>query len=110
MNWIILIVAGPVRDRLRILSGKDERGHGSRILLVGSRIPAVAGAQHDAAGQGDPIAADRHGLSGVDGIGAVGTVLAGILFLNEPATFPRIFFLLLLIGAIVGLKLVGEPH
>lgn len=44
------------------------------------------------------------------GIGAVGTVLAGILFLNEPATFPRIFFLLLLIGAIVGLKLVGEPH
>ena len=44
------------------------------------------------------------------GIGAVETVLAGILFLNEPATFPRIFFLLLLIGAIVGLKLVGEPH
>ena len=32
------------------------------------------------------------------------------LALSEPATFPRIFFLLLLIGAIVGLKLVGEPH
>jgi hypothetical protein len=30
----------------------------------------------------------------------VGTVLAGILFLNEPATFPRIFFLLLAVAAV----------
>jgi quaternary ammonium compound-resistance protein SugE len=39
------------------------------------------------------------------GIGAVGTVLIGILFFNEPAYFWRLFFLFLLIGSIIGLKL-----
>ena len=41
------------------------------------------------------------------GIGAVGTVLVGILFFHEPATFWRIFFLSTLILSIVGLKYVG---
>lgn len=39
------------------------------------------------------------------GIGAVGTVIVGILVFNEPATFWRMFFIFLLIAAIVGLKL-----
>lgn len=39
------------------------------------------------------------------GIGAVGTVVAGILFLHEPATLARIFFITLLITAVVGLKM-----
>jgi quaternary ammonium compound-resistance protein SugE len=39
------------------------------------------------------------------GIGAVGTVLIGIFFFNEPAYFWRVFFIFLLIGSIVGLKL-----
>jgi len=43
------------------------------------------------------------------GIGAVGTVLAGIVFFNEPATFWRMFFIVTLIGSIIGLKIVS-PH
>jgi quaternary ammonium compound-resistance protein SugE len=39
------------------------------------------------------------------GIGAVGTVLIGIFFFNEPAYFWRVFFIALLIGSIIGLKL-----
>lgn len=42
------------------------------------------------------------------GIGAAGTALAGILLFNEPATALRIVFLLMLIGSIVGLKLVAQ--
>jgi quaternary ammonium compound-resistance protein SugE len=42
------------------------------------------------------------------GIGAVGTVLVGILFLKEPYDFWRLFFLTLLIGSIVGLKAVSS--
>ena len=38
------------------------------------------------------------------GIGAVGTVLVGIFFFQEPATFWRIFFICTLIISIVGLK------
>ena len=41
------------------------------------------------------------------GIGAVGTVLAGIFFFNEPTTFWRLFFITTLIISIVGLKLLS---
>ena len=41
------------------------------------------------------------------GIGAAGTAIAGMLFFKEPAVLWRIFFLVLLIGSIVGLKFVS---
>lgn len=49
------------------------------------------------------------------GIGAVGAVILGISFSNEPATPARLFFLALLIIAVAGLRLThteaskGEP-
>lgn len=39
------------------------------------------------------------------GIGAVGSVIVGILIFKEPATFWRLFFIFLLVASIVGLKL-----
>lgn len=42
------------------------------------------------------------------GIGAVGTALIGIFFFQEPSYFWRMFFIFLLIGSIVGLKLVSH--
>ena len=42
------------------------------------------------------------------GIGAVGTVLMGIFFYKEPADFWRLFFVILLIGSIIGLKMVSK--
>ncbi|HUQ96113.1 MAG TPA: SMR family transporter, partial [Chitinophagaceae bacterium] len=42
------------------------------------------------------------------GIGAVGTVLAGILFFKEPSDFWRLFFIATLILSIVGLKAVSH--
>ena len=39
------------------------------------------------------------------GIGAVGTVVVGVLFLGEPASLPRIASILLIILGIIGLKL-----
>jgi len=42
------------------------------------------------------------------GIGAVGTVIIGILLNNEPAGFWRLFFIFTLIASIVGLKLVSS--
>ncbi len=41
------------------------------------------------------------------GIGAVGIVLCGIFFLEEPASFWRIFFISTLILSIAGLKWVS---
>jgi quaternary ammonium compound-resistance protein SugE len=39
------------------------------------------------------------------GIGATGTAIIGILFFKESADFWRIFFIVILIGSILGLKL-----
>ncbi len=43
------------------------------------------------------------------GIGATGTALLGVFVLGEPATWARGFFLMLLVGSIVGLKLTTPP-
>jgi len=42
------------------------------------------------------------------GIGAVGTVIVGIIFFREPADFWRMLFIFLLIGSILGLKFVSS--
>jgi quaternary ammonium compound-resistance protein SugE len=42
------------------------------------------------------------------GIGAVGTVIMGIWLFKEPTDFWRLFFIFLLIGSIVGLKIVAK--
>lgn len=39
------------------------------------------------------------------GIGAVGTVVVGMLFFNEPATLIRLMLILTILVAIAGLKL-----
>lgn len=44
------------------------------------------------------------------GIGAAGTALIGMLFFKDPVTFGRIFFLLLLIGSVAGLKMVSTQE
>ena len=42
------------------------------------------------------------------GIGAVGTVLIGIIFFHEDASFGRLFFVPTLILSIIGLKIVSN--
>jgi quaternary ammonium compound-resistance protein SugE len=42
------------------------------------------------------------------GIGAVGTVIVGIVLFKEPSDFWRMFFIFLLIGSILGLKFVSN--
>ena len=41
------------------------------------------------------------------GIGAVGTVVLGIVIFHEPVTFWRLFFITTLIASIVGLKILS---
>jgi quaternary ammonium compound-resistance protein SugE len=42
------------------------------------------------------------------GIGATGAVVLGMLFLNEPVSPARVFFLALIIAGIIGLKVTGH--
>lgn len=42
------------------------------------------------------------------GIGAVGTVILGMILFNESKEFVRILFILMIVGGIVGLKLTSK--
>lgn len=44
------------------------------------------------------------------GIGAAGTVIFGMLFLNEEGGWLKILFLLLLLGGIIGLKMTSSEE
>jgi quaternary ammonium compound-resistance protein SugE len=42
------------------------------------------------------------------GIGAIGTVIIGILFFGESKEFLRLLFIVTLVGSIIGLKVVSK--
>ncbi len=44
------------------------------------------------------------------GVGVVGATVGGVILFGEAISRPRLFFLLLLIGSIVGLKLTSSPE
>ena len=112
MNWIILIVAGLFETGFAFCLGKMKEATGAEYCWWGTGFLlslALSMTLLAKATQSLPIGTAYPVWTG---IGAVGTVLAGILFLNEPATFPRIFFLLLLIGAVgtTAAAESGAPH
>ncbi len=72
-------------------------GTGFIIMLVMSMVLLAKAVQTIPIGTAYPV---------WTGIGAVGTVIVGILFFNEPATFWRMFFLSTLLISIIGLKMV----
>ncbi len=108
MNWIILIVAGFCETGFAFCLGKAKEASGMNaaywylgfiIFLTISMILLVKAVQTLPVGTAYAV---------WTGIGAVGTVIVGIMFFREPAEFWRLFFLTTLILSIVGLKFVSE--
>lgn len=108
MNWIILIIAGLFEVAFAFCLGKAKESSGTEMYLwyAGFLLAlAVSMFLLVKATQTLPIGT-AYGVW--TGIGAVGTVLVGIFFFKEPATFLRLFFIATLIGSIVGLKMVSH--
>lgn len=108
MNWIILIIAGLFEVAFAFCLGKAKQTSGNEMYLwyAGFLVTLVIS-------MGLLIKATQSLPIGTayaiwTGIGAVGTVLAGIFVFKEPATFLRILFLTTLIASIVGLKAVSS--
>lgn len=109
MNWIILIIAGLCEVGFTFSLGKAKEAtdksteymwYGSfLVFLIISMSLLVKATQTLPLGTAYAI---------WTGIGAVGTVLVGIFFFKEPATFWRLFFISTLITSIVGLKYVSS--
>ncbi|MDE6417246.1 MAG: multidrug efflux SMR transporter [Duncaniella sp.] len=107
MNWIILILAGCMEVGFTFCLGKTKTATGHELALwwLGFLL-ALALSMFLMA-----KAAERLPIGTVypvwTGIGAVGSVLVGIFFFDEPATFWRMFFITTLILSVVGLKVMG---
>lgn len=107
MNWIILIIAGLFEVAFASCLGKAKHATGNEayfwyggfiVALTISMVLLIKGTQTLPIGTAYAV---------WTGIGAVGTVLVGILVFKEPATFFRLFFITTLIGSIIGLKVVS---
>ncbi len=107
MNWILLIIAGLFEVGFASCLGKakETSGTASWWWFAGFLVClAISMALLVKATQTLPIGT---AYAVWTGIGAVGTVLVGIFFFKEPADFWRLFFIITLIGSIVGLKAVS---
>src|SRR4028119_501531 len=108
MNWIILIIAGLFEVAFAFCLGKAKETTGNVMYMwyVGFLIAlGLSMALLIRATQSLPIGT---AYAVWTGIGAVGTVLVGIFVFREPASFWRIFFIVTLIGSIIGLKAVSS--
>ena len=106
MNWLILIIAGLFEVGFTTCLGKANESTGTAAAwwLAGFFVSlAMSMYLLYRATQSLPMGT---AYAVWTGIGAVGTVIVGILFFREPLSFWRIFFIATLIGSIVGLKLV----
>ena len=107
MNWLILIIAGLFEVGFTTCLGKAKETSGTTSLLwlVGFIISlsfSMIGLYR--ASQTLPLGT---AYAVWTGIGAVGTVIVGMIFFKEPADFWRLFFIVTLIASIVGLKFVS---
>lgn len=108
MNWLLLIIAGLFEVAFASCLGKAKEATGTEIYLwYGGFLIAlvISMALLMRAAQTLPMGT---AYAVWTGIGAVGTVLVGILVFKEPASFWRIFFIGTLIGSIGGLKYVSH--
>jgi quaternary ammonium compound-resistance protein SugE len=108
MNWILLIIAGLFEVGFAFFLGKAKGTtgiiatywySGFLICLSISMLLLVKATQELPIGTAYAV---------WTGIGAVGTVLLGILIFKEPADFWRLFFITTLIASVIGLKIVSH--
>lgn len=111
INWIFLIVGGLFEaafafslERMSASSGKTA------ILWFLSFLASVSISMYllYKAISGENAIEVGTGYAVWGGIGAVFTVLAGIMFLGESTAFWRIFFVCTLIISIIGLNIVSK--
>ena len=108
MNWIILIIAGLFEVGFTTSLGKMREASGTSFYLwmgsffcclMISLLLLIYATKTLPLGTAYAV---------WTGIGAVGTVLVGIMFFREPVEFWRLFFVGALISSIIGVKFVSH--
>lgn len=111
INWIMLIVGGLFETGFAVSLGKAQQTSGKEqwwwfaafainvSLSMYLLFKAMGGERAIPVGT-------AYAVWGA--IGAIGTVVAGILLFKEPVTFWRMFFLSILVISVVGLQVVSS--
>ncbi len=111
INWILLLIGGLFETGFAISLGKAQHTSGREMWLwLLSFIICVSISMYllfKAMGGENAIpVGTAYAVWGA--IGAIGTVIAGILLFKEPVTFWRMFFLTTLVISVVGLQAVSS--
>lgn len=110
INWLFLIIGGIFESGFAISLGKAQTTTGtSKWLWLLSFVVSVSLSMYLlylSMGGEKPIPTGT-AYAVWAGIGAVFTVILGILIFSEPVTFWRMFFLTTLIVSLVGLQAVS---
>ncbi len=106
MNWIILIIAGLCETGFAFCLGKGNLATGNKAAMwyaAFAILCLLSMALLTKATKTIPLGTAYLVWTG---IGAVGTVIVGILVFKEPTSFWRMFFTFTLIASVIGLKIV----
>ncbi len=105
MNWLLLLVAG-ILEIVWAVGMKHSHGF-TRLWpsLITIACMAASFILLSLAMRSIPLGT---AYAVWTGIGAAGTVIFGMLFLGEPSSVLRILCLVLILGGIIGLKLLGQ--
>lgn len=108
MNWIILIIAGLFEVAFAFCLGKAKETAGNEMYLWYAGFLLTLTISMGLLIKVTQVLPIGTAYAIWTGIGAVGTVLVGILVFKEPATFLRLLFITTLVGSIIGLKVVSH--
>lgn len=108
MNWLILIVAGLFEIAFAACLSKAKFATGSLFYVWMALFLVSLSASMYLLYKASQTIPMGTAYAVWTGIGAAGTVIVGIIFFKEPASFWRLFFIVTLILSVVGLKFVSE--
>ena len=108
MNWIILIIAGLFEVGFTTCLGKAKETTGTTSYLWWAGFVVCLTLSMYGLYKATQTLPMGTAYAVWTGIGAVGTVIIGILFFKEPMAFWRLFFITTLIASIAGLKFVSN--
>lgn len=111
INWILLIIGGIFETGFAISLGKAQQTSSKEfwmwLIAFGVCVGISMYLLYRSMGGDNPIpVGTAYAVWGA--IGAIGTVIAGILLFQEPVTFWRMFFLSTLILSVIGLQIVSS--
>lgn len=111
INWILLILGGFFETGFAVSLGKAQESSGTTfwlwILSFAVNVSISMFLLFKSMGGENAIpVGTAYAVWGA--IGAIGTVIMGIILFKEPISFWRILFLTTLIASVVGLQIVSQ--